>query len=474
MYNEIILEEKNLCDLVNIEENYFNDVKSKEITPKKLSETVSAFANAAGGDIYIGIAENTRTRVRRWDGFLHIEDANAIVQMLVGLSPLQNYYDITFLKHPVLKTYVMQLTILKSAAIVYATNNKVYVRHNAQKIPIDTDEKMRRLELDKGIAHFEDEVIPETEVSDAVESEVMKLFAEYAVPHVDRIQWLKKQKLFNGISLNVAGAILFMDEPQIVLAKRSAIKIFRYKTSGSATRDTLDSLPLTIEGSAYHQIYGAVKKVKEIIEGIKKLDDTFESIEYPDETLHEIITNAVLHRDYSIITDIQIRIFDNRVEVESPGKLPGYVTVRNILDSQSARNPKIVRIINKFPDAPNKDVGEGLNTAFAAMEKLRLKDPEIHETENSVLVIIKHEKLASPEEQIIEYLQTHDRIKNGQGRKITGISSENTMKGVFYRLRDSGFITLVKGYNYWEKTPQFSKLVSEQFSEINKNLGKDD
>ncbi|MCQ4871804.1 ATP-dependent DNA helicase RecG, partial [Blautia producta] len=76
---------------------------------------------------------------------------------------------------------------------------------------------------------------------------------------------------------------------------------------------------------------------------------------------------------YSIATDIQIRIFDNRVEVESPGRLPGYVTVDNILTAQSSRNPKIVRLINKFPEAPNKDVGEGLNTAFEAMAKLRLK-----------------------------------------------------------------------------------------------------
>ena len=62
-------------------------------------------------------------------------------------------------------------------------------------------------------------------------------------------------------------------------------------------------------------------------------------------------------------------------------------------------------MINKFPNAPNKDVGEGLNTAFDAMTKLRLKVPEIKETENAVLVIIKHEKLASPEELIVEYLK---------------------------------------------------------------------
>ena len=68
---------------------------------------------------------------------------------------------------------------------------------------------------------------------------------------------------------------------------------------------------------------------------------------------------------------------------------------------------RIVRLINKFPDAPNKDVGEGLNTAFGAMQKLRLKNPQIIESDNSVSVIIKHEKLASPEE-LVEIAQDNN------------------------------------------------------------------
>lgn len=463
MYTIDKLKEEKLSGLVNIQENYFNDIKSKEILPSKLSETVSAFANAGGGEIYIGIRENTRTGIRKWDGFECPEDANAIIQMLVELSPLENFYIVTFLEHPVLHTYVLQITIMKTSAIVYATNGIAYIRHGAQKIPANTPEKMRRLELDKGIAHFEDELVPEAEMVDAVESEIMKLFIDHAVPNVDTVSWLRKQKLCKSDSLNVAGVMLFTDEPQITLPKRSAIKIYRYKTSGEADRDMLDSTPLTIEGSAYSQIYAAVSKVKEIIESIKKLGVGFETIEYPDETLHEIITNAVLHRDYSIATDIQIRIFDNRVEVESPGKLPGYVTTKNILDSQTARNPKIVRIINKFPDAPNKDVGEGLNTAFDAMTKLRLRVPDIKETDTTVLVIIRHEKLASPEELVIEYLHNHETIKNSEARRVTGIKSENTMKSVFYKLRDGGFIMLIKGYNYWKKTDLFDQLVQEQF-----------
>jgi len=139
-----------------------------------------------------------------------------------------------------------------------------------------------------------------------------------------------------------------------------------------------------------------------------------------------------------VAADVQVRIFDNRVEIESPGRLPGHVTVANISKTQFARNPKIVRLINKFKNPPNKDVGEGINTAFEAMGKLRLKKPEIQELEGGVMVTLKHESLASPEQMVMEYLSREPEITNAVGRELTGIKSENSMKQVFYKLRDRG------------------------------------
>ncbi len=103
-----------------------------------------------------------------------------------------------------------------------------------------------------------------------------------------------------------------------------------------------------------------------------------------------------------------------------------------------------MRIINKFPEAPNKDVGEGLNTAFAAMRKLRLKDPVIEQKDHSVQVNIRHEPLASPEELILSYLDSHDTIKNKTAREICGIGSENKVKSVFNRLIKAGKIEKIK------------------------------
>ena len=457
-YQEQVITESELIRIFSIEENHFNDFKAKDISGKKFSKIVSAFANASGGDIYLGIREENNTKIKHWEGFQYIEDANSFLQVLDGITNVENFYELDFFKHPTLNTYVLKVTIFKTSSIVSTADDKIFVRKGAQSLPVDTPEKLRRLELDKGISSYENETVGESEITDATESETYTKFSEAIIPATEPQKWLIKQRLIRGDKLTVAGELLFADEPQICLPKRSSIKIFRYKTSGTADRDTLSGQPITIEGCAYNLIYDAVSTTKEIIESIRKLGHGFESIEYPEETLHEIITNAVLHRDYSITTDIQIRIFDNRVEVESPGKLPGHVTIANILDTQAARNPKMVRLINKFPDAPNKDVGEGLNTAFEAMNKLRLKAPEIIELENSVVVYIRHERLASPEDMVREYLDDHEEITNSQGRKLTGIKSENKMKRGFWRLRDQGLIEMIPGRalckSAWRKKQQ--------------------
>jgi ATP-dependent DNA helicase RecG len=103
-------------------------------------------------------------------------------------------------------------------------------------------------------------------------------------------------------------------------------------------------------------------------------------------------------------------------------------------------------------------VGEGLNTAFEAMRSLRLKDPVVSERDNSVLVQIKHERLASAEDIIMEYLDNNPLITNRVARGLTGIKSENSMKVVFWRLRDRNLIRQVPGRSgfasAWQKKPQ--------------------
>lgn len=287
------------------------------------------------------------------------------------------------------------------------------------------------------------------------------------VPTAEPKTWLSKQQLLRDERPTVSGVILFAEEPQALIPKHCGIKVYRYTTKDSqGSRDTLAFDPLTIEGHAYAQVLKAVERTAEVVQDTRKLGtDGLENVQYPHETLHEIITNAVLHRDYSIADDIHIRVFDNRIEVESPGRLPAHITVENILDERFARNGNIVRLINKFPNPPNMDVGEGLNTAFAAMAKLGLKPPTIEERGNNVLITIKHETLASPEKVILEYLETNASIRNKVAREITHIGADYRIKSIFGRLEERNLIERVpgtdRGTTTYRKGSKFSAWRSE-------------
>jgi ATP-dependent DNA helicase RecG len=446
--NEIT--DKQLQEVLSYTEGHFLDVKAKDIKPAKLTKTISAFANADGGEVYIGIAENVTLLpfAHTWDGFAKPEDANGHVQIFETLFPLGQDYLYTFLSHPRKTGLVLQVIVRKTKAVVKASDGIPYIRRGAQNLPVDTPAKLALLERNKGITSFENEPVS-TDLSNVCNSAATIKFILDVVPTSEPEPWLRKQELIKDDKPTVAGVVLFADLPQAVLPKRSGIKIYRYKTGeAEGTRDTLVGDPISVEGCAYDLIKEAVKTTKDIIGKIQVLGTKgFEPVTYPTETLHEVITNAVLHRDYSIADDVHVRIFDNRVEVESPGRLPAHITPKNILKERFARNGNLVRVINKFPDPPNKDVGEGLNTAFEAMRNLRLKEPVVLEPENSVIVQIKHERLASAEDIIMEYLDNRDNklITNRVARGLTGIKSENSMKNVLLRLRDSSLIEQVPG-----------------------------
>jgi ATP-dependent DNA helicase RecG len=433
--------------LLAVEESHFVDLKGAEITPANLTKTASAFCNTSGGEIFVGIEESVGLfgKQRKWNGLQDQEAGNAFFQVLEKMSPLGNHYEAEFLTADGATGLVLHLVFFKTQEILVASSGKVHVRRSSQNLPVDGDEAVERLKYDKGIKSFEDEVTtaPLAEIDNSL---VLLDFLLEVVPTSEPDEWLSKQRVVADGRVTVAGVLLYSDLPQAILPKRSAVKILRYQTKEEGERDFLAFDPLTIEGPLYSLVYDSVDRCKKIVEDIKKLGtDGLEPVVYPEEALHEVLTNAVLHRDYSVAADVQVRIFDNRLEIESPGRLPGHVTVENITKTQFARNPKLVRLINKFKEPPNKDVGEGLRTTFEAMDKLRLKKPLIEEREGSVVVTLRHESLGSPEQLVMEYLEKNPEITNSIGRELTGIKSENTMKQVFYRLRDRSQIEQIPG-----------------------------
>jgi len=456
--------------ILYLEETHFCDLKSLDIAPGKLSRSIAAFANADGGELYIGIDEDRLSRTRHWRGFESVEAANGHLQPFEQLFPLGGDFEYTFLQAEKCPGLVLQVQVRKTQDIKRATDGPVYVRRGAQNLPVLEPEALRRLEYTKGLASFENECVDIA--VDVIENSVPTIeFMLGVVPTGEPGQWLSKERLIRDGKPTVAGLLLFAESPQSILDKRCGIKLYRYKTKDSeGTRDTLAFVPITIEGHIYVQIREAVARTASVVEEASRLgDDTLEKVEYPTETLHEVITNAVLHRDYSIADDIHIRVFDNRIEVESPGRLPAHITIENILAERFSRNGKLVRVVNKFPDPPNQDVGEGLNTAFSAMRRMGLKPPTIEERANSVRVSIRHEPLASPAQLILEFLEGNESIRNRQAREVCSIGADYIIKRIFGQLVDRGLIEQIPGTDRsttaYRQGPAFANWRSEALPE---------
>lgn len=431
--------------ILGLEEAQTYELKAKNVAPAKLMKSMSAFANADGGELFIGVFEHDDGR-REWDGFENQEAANGHIQAFEQTFPLGTYFGYSFLRCPELPGVVLRAVINKTDKVTISSNGIAYLRRGAQSLPQNTPELLRRLEYAKGVSTFETELL-NVDLGIVTESDTVQAFIKGVVPQSAPEAWLKKQALIRDGRPTVAGVLLFADVPQAFLPKRSGVKIYRYRTAeAEGFRDALAFTPETIEGPLYDQIKQSVERTIFHVEQIPRMGDAgLEAITYPQETIHEIVTNALIHRDYSVADDVHIRIFDNRVEVQSPGRLAAHVTLKNVMRERAHRNGAIVRILNKFPDPPNKDVGEGLNTAFKKMTDVGLKEPVLDQTENSFLVTIKHEPLAAPEEAIMDFLVEHGTIKNAQARQITHISADYVMKRILGKMVDRGMIEQVPG-----------------------------
>ena len=113
-----ILTSEEVSRLLTLEEGHFVDLKRVEIAPGKLSESISAFANTAGGELFVGIAEEADKTTRFWNGFASMEGANGLFQVIDRLTPLANHYDATFLHAPGQPGHVLHLVVQKTRDIV--------------------------------------------------------------------------------------------------------------------------------------------------------------------------------------------------------------------------------------------------------------------------------------------------------------------------------------------------------------------
>ena len=265
--------------------------------------------------------------------------------------------------------------------------------------------------------------------------------------------------------LTTAGVLLFCKNPSALLKSKCEIKISHYYGTDRTYSDEPNFVhrPLSVEGPLLHQIQHAVDYFQRATQTspLKLKGATFRpkhTLLIPKQVFQEAVTNAVIHRNYHFAqNDIQIRFFDNRIEIESPGTYPGHITPNNIRKERFARNPIIQNTLNRFNNPPNLDIGEGVDRMFKTMQENNLYDP-IYEPANtqpnSVLLHLLNIHKIEYWDTVSNYLDEKEVITNSEARRITGIKDTLKMSRLLKKWTDQKLLKQIgKSKNtYYKKS----------------------
>jgi len=232
-----------------------------------------------------------------------------------------------------------------------------------------------------------------------------------------------------------AAVLLFADAPGALLAgvgTRADVRVFHYRGTQIEAGEVpnLKKQPKTLSGPLYHLIAQTHAYVlEELADGLTLARSGFRTVHrYPERVIKEAITNAVIHRDYRLNRDIQIRIFDNRIEVISPGLFPGRITAATVHRMGSfSRNLLIATNLREFPEPPNVDAGEGVQMMFSLMRTSNLYPPQYRElrgdAQQAISVTLLNEESPPIWEQVSDWMDRNGPLSNAELRQIAEIDT---------------------------------------------------
>ena len=449
------------------------DCKRAHIKPTKIVDTICAFANSDGGRLIVGLEDPDKApRGERLIGISEAEDnVSEILNMLSKEfePPLQtittSYVDITNTNGKSDKLLI--INVGKSKDVHSLKKGDTFIRTGRQNHKIGASE-ITRLRYEKGSLKYEDE-IDDSVALDDLDRNLLEVYQkDTESQQSDEHQFLKDNGLAirqtDGWRLTKSAALLFGVNPSILLKSKAGIKISHYygKERNYSGAPNFVRRPFTIEGPLLHQIQKSIEYFNGVVKSSppKLVGASFlPSLLIPEWAFQEAVTNAVIHRNYYIEDDIHIRIFDDRIEIESPGTYPGFITPNNIRSERFARNPIIQRVLNRFQAGPNLDIGEGVDRIYQVMRENNLYEPlyaPVSKRPNSVLLTLFNLQRIDYWDTVSNYLDDNYRINNQTAREITGLADSSKVSRMLASWASKGLIEKIQaGYrgNTFYKKP---------------------
>lgn len=385
-------------EVLTFEEMQIFDRKSINIEPKALAIPIIAFANADGGTVAIGVSDKTHRiegvdyDIRKINEFLRVPFDFCVPTIKAEIEKIQ------CVDYKGRENHVLLMHIEPSMEVHANQADEVFMRVGDKSKKL-TFEERTQLMYDKGERFFEDKPVPEADIED-IDLSFVKNYIDQIGYSKTPMEYLRENKGFvkekNGkMQISSAAILLFGKNPQLYFP-RARVRFIRYEGTEEHVGAQMNVIKDVIfEGTILKMITDAVAYLDTQIKEKTYLgkDGRFVTEEeYPKFVRQEIIVNAVTHRDYSIRgTDIQIKMFDERIVVESPGKLPGLVKTNNIRHTHFSRNPKIAEYLKAYSFV--KEYGEGVDRMWKELEAIGLQGPEYRINAFMLQAIIRNNSL---------------------------------------------------------------------------------
>lgn len=360
-----------------LKENQYFDRKSARKDDREIAKHISAFANAAGGKLVVGIEDNGEVTGFRRNGARDIENFERAALATCTPTPIVHRERISVVNSSGEDDLVLVLDIEPSTShsVARMSDGDVFLRQNDKSVKLNR-EQVIALEFDKGQRIFEDELVKDSSIDD-VDHEVLDRYKEILGTEVSDEQVLRSRRFMRDGKLTVAGALLFAQDPSVMMPQ-ARVRILRYD---GVKMETGERLNITKErcfcGPLPKVIQGAYELISSMLREFQFLgpDGKFQTVpEYPEFAWFEGLVNAVTHRDYSFRGDyIRISMFDDRMEIISPGALPNIVTLDNMRTTRYSRNPRIARTLVEFGWV--RELNEGVQRIYTEMQNSLLGDP---------------------------------------------------------------------------------------------------
>jgi ATP-dependent DNA helicase RecG len=416
---------------------------SEDVPIIELAATLTGMANAEGGLVLFGISP----RSSRIVGVRDVDSAiDRIFQAaLLAEPPL-------VLPMPQVErvsgTPIVRVTVPPGLPHIYSLEGRYYRWQGSKTQPI-APRDLRALMMARGVVQFESRVPESVHLVD-LESSLVDSYIEILKPAPGESpeDVLLRRGCLMGVEGELcptyASILLFGRHPQQWLPSAT---IMAARFPGIAFSD--EFIKQEIRGSLPDQLRQAENFVRDHLRSVARLVGLtrLDTPEYPLEAVRELLVNAVAHRDYNQQGDcIHLHIFADRLEVHSPGGLPGPVNLENLLEARFSRNPVIAQVLSDMGFVER--LGYGLNRVVTSMRQNNLPDPVFEEVGGTFRVTLKNGQLFdgvdqkvlpdlsgytkfdlnSRQEFVISHLAARGRITNRAYQEICPDVSPETLR----------------------------------------------